>query len=141
MRISPLFVLIIAVLKEVCGDENLRLPKSIIPVHYDLGIVPDLDTGSLVGYVHLNFFVQSATDRIILHGVSLTVIDSSVVVTAIPHLNERESDLDKRERDSYSPLDILHQVTYNSTNEFIVIGFEAHRKLSLPRLSQLHWSP
>ena len=46
MRISPLFVLIIAVLKEVCGDENLRLPKSIIPVHYDLGIVTDLDTGS-----------------------------------------------------------------------------------------------
>ena len=139
MRISPLFVLIIAVLKEVCGDENLRLPKSIIPVHYDLGIVTDLDTGSLVGYVHPNFFVQSATDRIILHGVSLTVIDSSVVVTAIPHLNQR--DLDKRERDSYSPLDILHPVTYNSTNEFIVIGFEAHRKLSLPPLSQLHWSP
>ena len=139
MRISPLFVLIIAVLKEVCGDENLRLPKSIIPVHYDLGIVTDLDTGSLVGYVHPNFFVRSATDRIILHGVSLTVIDSSVVVTAIPHLNQR--DLDKRERDSYSPLDILHPVTYNSTNEFIVIGFEAHRKLSLPPLSQLHWSP
>ena len=139
MRIFPLFVLVIPALKKVYGEEYLRLPKSITPVHYDVGIVPDLDTGSLVGYVHLNFFVQSATDRIILHGVSLTVIDSSVVVTAIPHLNQR--DLDKRERDSYSPLDILHPVTYNSTNEFIVIGFEAHRKLSLPPLSQLHWSP
>ena len=136
MRFFLLFVLVIAdvVLKEVYGDENIRLPKTIIPVHYDVGLVPDLDTGSLVGYVHLDFFVQSTTDRIILHGVNLTIIDSSVIVTAIP--NSNENDLNKWERNS-SPLEILHPVTYNATKEFIIMQLvsklneNSHYRLSL----------
>ena len=108
----------------VNGDEDIRLPKSIIPLHYDISLVPDLATGSLEGQVQLDFFAQSATDRIHLHGVNLKVIESSVIVTPLP--NSNENDLNKWQ--PTSPLEIIFPVQYIKTKEFIVIQLASKLK-------------
>ena len=125
MCLIQLFLLLNVLFHQsVNGDKDIRLPKSIIPVHYNIGIVPDLADGSLQGYVHLEFFVQSPTDRIILHGLNLAVIESSVIVTPLPNSNENDLNL----RETPNRLAIIFPVQYNSTREFIIIQLASKLK-------------
>ena len=79
---------------------DIRLPKSIVPEHYHVGIVPNIheNKNAIEGFVHLNFFVQSPTDRIVMHAVNLTLNEDSVTVNPLPSKTTemmRENDVSK----------------------------------------------
>ncbi|GJQ82074.1 hypothetical protein Trydic_g6946 [Trypoxylus dichotomus] len=59
---------------------NYRLPNSVIPVHYDLHLNPDLtgDSGNFEGKVVIRVSVQEATRTVKLHNNGLTI--SSVTI-------------------------------------------------------------
>lgn len=64
--------------------ESERLPKTIVPVHYDLAILPILiNNPRLCGHLLLDFEVSSSilspTNTITLHGVELDLIEVKLV--------------------------------------------------------------
>ena len=58
--------------------ENLRLPKSTIPVHYDMYLFPDYDTEVTVG--KLNIVLETTEDKTSLH---LHVKDLNIALSKI----------------------------------------------------------
>lgn len=117
---------------ESAGGKNLpdiRLPKSIVPEHYEIGIIPDIQgRNEIEGFVHLDFFVQSSTDQLVMHGVNLTVIEESIVISA-PALRSmelmQENDVSKTNsngiNEKVKQLTVLHPVVYDVDREFIII--------------------
>nr|XP_046243201.1 leucyl-cystinyl aminopeptidase [Scatophagus argus] len=52
---------------------QLRLPRSIRPVSYDLTLNPDLDSMTFTGHAVINMFVDHSTNRIVLHSANLSI--------------------------------------------------------------------
>ncbi|KAM9393713.1 leucyl-cystinyl aminopeptidase [Pholidichthys leucotaenia] len=52
---------------------QLRLPKSIQPLSYDLTLHPDLDNGTFTGQTVISMAVRHNTKRIVLHGANLNI--------------------------------------------------------------------
>lgn len=72
-----------ALVEAKTNDNDIRLPESIVPNHYDIAIMPDLQTGEVEGIVRMEFSVKTATDKIVMHGVNITVVERSVKVSSI----------------------------------------------------------
>ncbi|KAK3105085.1 hypothetical protein FSP39_016956, partial [Pinctada imbricata] len=67
---------------------NIRLPRNLIPVHYNLTLRPNIFTGnpanfSSTGHVSISFSCQNETDLITLHAYDLIVDESSIVISSI----------------------------------------------------------
>lgn len=99
---------------------DIRLPKSIVPEHYHVGIIPDLfHNNSLEGFLHLDFFVQSSTDEIVMHGVDLKIDEGSVnVVLQQPNAIE-STQLNKLKELTKTPK-LRSPVLYDKEKEFII---------------------
>ncbi|GFW97464.1 glutamyl aminopeptidase [Trichonephila clavipes] len=52
---------------------DFRLPKSIIPVHYDLLLHPDLDADTFSGSVNISMNVTAATRHFVVHAYRLSI--------------------------------------------------------------------
>lgn len=126
--------LLAAVLFIVKGEgkvlPDIRLPKSIVPEHYFVGIVPDIhqNNNAIEGFVHLDFFVQTPTDRIVMHAVNLTLNEDSVSVNLLPSKNMemmRENDVSKTSSSGLSEklkmLKVLRPISYDADKEFAII--------------------
>lgn len=91
---------------------DIRLPKSVVPEHYNVSILPDLETNEMEGTVRMDFHVLNVTDRIVMHGVNLTVVDESVVVELLdPSAGDKQLK--------------FASVQYDSVKEFIIIQLDS----------------
>ncbi len=61
-----------------------RLPTSVVPVHYDLVLQPDLAAAQFVGSVGIEVSVQRRTSEILLHAVDLEISEASVEQSGHP---------------------------------------------------------
>ncbi len=59
-----------------------RLPRSVLPSHYDLRLTPDLDAGTFVGRVRVSAEAIEATDQVFLNSADLTITAATVNGTA-----------------------------------------------------------
>lgn len=62
-------------------DESVsyRLPRSVIPEHYDLHLEPNIDAGAFAGNVGINVIVQSETNEVLLNSLELTIESAKAV--------------------------------------------------------------
>lgn len=62
--------------------KNVRLPRSVVPRHYDIQLFPILQVGnfSILGQVSIDVECKSDTDRIILHSQDIIVDPKTVQV-------------------------------------------------------------
>lgn len=109
---------------------DIRLPKSIVPEHYHIGIIPHIHDGKaeIEGFVHLDFFVQSPTDRIVMHAVNLTLNEESVAVNQLQSKAMeimQENDVSKISSSGTTEkskmLKVLRPVSYDVDKEFAII--------------------
>ena len=56
----------------------MRLPKSILPLHYELYLFPELETGMFSGKVDIEVDSQEARDYFLAHVKYLEIIDSKL---------------------------------------------------------------
>ncbi len=77
------------------SDNPYRLPRNVIPVHYDLLLEPDLDTFTFAGTVGIRIGITESTSEIVLNcaeiemqSVSLRDGDVEIEVTDISHDDE-----------------------------------------------------
>lgn len=63
---------------EINPWEDFRLPKYIIPVHYDLLLHPDLANDTFTGKVNITVNVTKSTDVFVVHAYKLVVNNSRV---------------------------------------------------------------
>ena len=62
-------------------EADYRLPRSVIPDHYELRLEPDVETATFAGSVAVDVVVAEPTDVIVLNAAELE-IDAAVLVTA-----------------------------------------------------------
>ncbi|XP_038661149.1 endoplasmic reticulum aminopeptidase 1-like [Scyliorhinus canicula] len=72
---------------------KMRLPGSVVPVHYDLLIHPNLTTLKFSASVRIEVFVKSDTNSIILHSKNLEIIKAYIVPVKEDGTIGSESDL------------------------------------------------
>jgi len=62
--------------------KNVRLPRSVLPRHYDVRLFPILEVGNftILGQVSIDVECNSDTDRIILHSQDIIVDPKTVQV-------------------------------------------------------------
>lgn len=63
--------------------KNSRLPRAVLPYHYDIRLLPILEKGnfSITGHVSIDVACKEETDRIILHSADIVVDEKSVQLT------------------------------------------------------------
>lgn len=68
--------------------QNIRLPRNVLPWHYDVRLLPVLKRGNftVLGHVSIQVECQNATDRIVLHSAEIDVDRYSVQVWHISRL-------------------------------------------------------
>ncbi len=81
-----------------------RLPRTAIPRRYDVRIAPDLDAFTFEGKVRITLDVPTATDRLVLHSVGLTIHEATI------------TDADARRRTAV--------VTHDTDSERIALRFD-----------------
>ena len=59
-------------------EKNVRLPKSILPLHYELYLFPELETGMFSGKVDIEVDSQEARDYFLAHVKYLEIIDAKL---------------------------------------------------------------
>ena len=69
---------------------NVRLPRNVLPRHYDIRLLPIIEKGnfSIYGDISINLECKAETDRIILHSADITVDAASVKVRYSYYHNE-----------------------------------------------------
>ena len=55
-------------------EKNVRLPRTILPLHYDLYLHPDLETGLFSGKVSIEVDNQMPTDHFLVHTKYLDIL-------------------------------------------------------------------
>ena len=56
-------------------DHN-RLPRDVIPSHYDLALVPDLDAGTFTGTADIAVAVTTPVTELVLHALDLEITEA-----------------------------------------------------------------
>ena len=71
------------------SDKNVRLPRTVLPRHYDVRLFPVLEKGNFTipGRVSIDLECKEETDRIVLHSADIVVEPKSVKV----HFSRMES--------------------------------------------------
>lgn len=65
--------------RDVSGARSLypmdpyRLPRTVVPSHYDLTLAPDLEAGTFTGQVAIAVDVADAVDEVVLNAIELTI--------------------------------------------------------------------
>ena len=131
LRWILLFSVISSIVGFTCGKKlpDIRLPTAIVPEHYDIGIVPDIDQDSLEGLVVLDFFVRSSTDQIFMHAKNLRIVDSSVVVFLLS-TNNTQFELEtlandvsfSKEKGTSELKEVFNLTSYDSEREFVIFN-------------------
>uniref|UniRef100_A0A182K329 Aminopeptidase n=1 Tax=Anopheles christyi TaxID=43041 RepID=A0A182K329_9DIPT len=112
-----LLAVIIILIEGTLGDieyDSYRLPKSIIPEHYDLRVYTHLgdERGFLFyGQVAIRLICQDDTDNIILHSKNLTLVEKRISL--------REIEPGKQSNDS---LIDIKSVQYAKENDFVIFN-------------------
>ncbi|XP_043920048.1 endoplasmic reticulum aminopeptidase 1 [Protopterus annectens] len=57
---------------------KMRLPDSIIPVHYDLLLIPNLTTLKFLGSMNIEVYVQQETNTIVIHSKHLDIAKATI---------------------------------------------------------------
>jgi len=77
------------------SDNPYRLPRSVIPVHYDLHLEPDLDTFTFEGSVSIRIGITETIQEIVLNAAEIEIKsmvfrgeDSEIEVTGVTHDDE-----------------------------------------------------
>jgi glutamyl aminopeptidase len=70
--------------------QEVRLPRHVLPIHYDLRLHPDLDTGSLQGRVDILLNVTSPATEVLLHaeGPPEEGVQSGITITITELVDE-----------------------------------------------------
>ena len=66
-------------------EADYRLPRTVVPSHYDLEIAPDLGASRFMGSVAIDVTVAEPTDTVVLNAVDLDIQDAVVVVGEVDH--------------------------------------------------------
>lgn len=72
---------------EVFPWKNVRLPRNIVPLTYDIFLHPNITTGLFTGTVNIVARIQLPTDFIVFHAKDLNITDFSV------HLKRNEHNI------------------------------------------------
>jgi len=67
---------------EMTSHKNVRLPRAVLPIRYDVRLFPVLEKGnfSILGHVSIDLECKMETDRIVLHSADIVVDPKSVKV-------------------------------------------------------------
>lgn len=68
---------------------RLRLPRYIIPLHYDLRLHPNLTTLSFAGSVQIQIHVKNNTNWVVLHSKGLEISKAMVLDENLAHLSDQ----------------------------------------------------
>lgn len=60
-------------------QDSARLPKNVVPAHYFLTIVPDLNTFEFSGDVTINVCVREKTNTVVLNALDIKIQSASFV--------------------------------------------------------------
>jgi len=76
---------------------NIRLPRTLLPRHYDVRLLPILEKGnfSIIGRVSIDIECMEETDRIILHSADIVVDPKSVRLVQKGNNKEQVVDLNE----------------------------------------------
>lgn len=80
---------------EVTSNKNVRLPRAVLPIRYDVRLFPILEKGnfSILGHVSIDLNCKMETDRIVLHSTDIVIDPKSIKVQAITY-DQAESRID-----------------------------------------------
>ncbi|CAF4442757.1 unnamed protein product, partial [Adineta steineri] len=85
-----------------------RLPKTVVPTHYDLTIQPFIDTFKFNGEVIIHIQIKEPTDTIILYAAELQIDNAKIISNSKDELNGRIEIDEENER---------LKITFNKTLE------------------------
>lgn len=68
---------------------RLRLPRYIIPLHYQLLLHPNLTTLSFTGSVQIQIGVQNNTNWVVLHSKGLQISEATILDENLAHLSDQ----------------------------------------------------
>lgn len=97
---------------------DIRLPGSIKPKHYDISIIPDLEANDMEGTVSMEFSVGNSTEEIVMHGINLTVDEESVILITLPSSTKTTKAKDAHQVKAVS-------VSYDTSKDFIIIKLDS----------------
>jgi len=76
------------------SDNPFRLPRHVVPIHYDIHLEPDLETFTFIGSVGIDIEVLETTSSIVLNAVEVdiksAVLASGPVIAAISYDDKYE---------------------------------------------------
>ncbi|XP_072137416.1 leucyl-cystinyl aminopeptidase-like [Mobula birostris] len=64
---------------------KMRLPKAVVPVHYDLTLHPNLTTLKFTGSVHISLLIMEDTNNITLHSSGLKITAATINLEGTSH--------------------------------------------------------
>ncbi|MCL1600926.1 MAG: M1 family metallopeptidase [Actinomycetia bacterium] len=67
------------------GEAEYRLPRTVMPSHYDISIVPDLEDASFTGTVGIDVDVAEATSSVVLNAIELKIENARVTVGEVEY--------------------------------------------------------
>src|SRR5438105_6730444 len=85
-------------------SEDVRLPKTIRPTHYQLTLTPDLQAFTFEGEVAISIEIASPVASITLHAIELAIQDATIVPSGGPSLPARVNLDEQAETATLSPI-------------------------------------
>jgi len=86
-------------------QKNIRLPRSVLPIHYDLYLHPELKEGTFMGRVSIQIQSLEARDHFLVHVKHLDIEDARMTTTT--------------DAAAAAPIDLM-EVIEHKPNEFLV---------------------
>ncbi|XP_067838978.1 endoplasmic reticulum aminopeptidase 1-like isoform X1 [Heptranchias perlo] len=99
---------------------KMRLPETVVPVHYDLLIHPNLTTLNFSGSVRVEVSVESNTSSIILHSKNLEIVKATMALLKEDGTTGSESNLHVLEYPPYEQLALQAGVPLYSGNKYLI---------------------
>ena len=62
----------------MASEADYRLPRTVVPRHYDIVLEPDLEQASFDGSVGIDVDVSEATSEIVLNAIELEIHSASI---------------------------------------------------------------